>query len=48
MPESSESIISWNLTNWVTILLMVAVGFAGLGLAIKVIQKRRITTSASN
>lgn len=26
-----ENIVSWNFTNWVTVVLMVAIGFAILG-----------------
>jgi hypothetical protein len=26
-----ENIVSWNFTNWITICLMVAIGFAVLG-----------------
>jgi hypothetical protein len=26
-----ENILSWNVTNWITVLLMVAIGYAGLG-----------------
>lgn len=33
-----ETILSWNVTNWVTIVLMAAVGFALLGLAMKIAQ----------
>lgn len=29
----NESIISWNVTNWITVVLMAAVGFAVFGLA---------------
>lgn len=28
----SENIITWNFTNWVTVLIMAAVGFAALAL----------------
>lgn len=35
-----ESIISWNVTNWVTIVLMAAIGFFALGLAQKAIGKK--------
>ena len=26
-----ENIITWNVTNWITVVLMVAIGFAALG-----------------
>jgi predicted cobalt transporter CbtA len=28
-----ENIITWNVTNWITVVLMVAIGFALLGFA---------------
>lgn len=31
----AESILTWNVTNWVTVLLMVAVGFTVIGLGMK-------------
>jgi len=27
-----ENIISWNVTNWITVVLMVAIGYTLLGL----------------
>lgn len=30
-----ENLITWNVTNWVTVILMAAIGFALLGLAKK-------------
>ena len=26
-----ENIVTWNVTNWITVVLMVAIGFAALG-----------------
>jgi hypothetical protein len=26
-----ENIVTWNVTNWITVVLMVAIGFALLG-----------------
>jgi hypothetical protein len=34
------TIITWNVTNWITIILMAAVGFALLGLGMKFYQSR--------
>lgn len=28
---SDENILTWNVTNWITVVLMVAIGFAFLG-----------------
>ena len=36
-----ENILTWNATNWITVLLMVAVGFFLLGTISKVIQQKR-------
>lgn len=38
---AEETVISWNVTNWLTVILMAAIGFALLGLLQKVIQSRR-------
>lgn len=38
---ASESIISWNPANWITILLMVALGFTILGAGAKIYQQRQ-------
>jgi hypothetical protein len=29
---AEDQILTWNVTNWVTVILMAAVGFFGLGL----------------
>jgi len=34
----SENILTWNFTNWVTVVLMAAIGFAVLGLASQAIM----------
>lgn len=43
MAENSvtSSIISWNLTNWVTVVLMAAVGFGIVAVAQSWYQKRQ-------
>lgn len=33
-------ILDWNFTNWVTVILMAAIGFALVGLGIKAYQNR--------
>ena len=38
---AEETIISWNPANWITIILMVALGFTILGFGIKVYQQRK-------
>jgi hypothetical protein len=43
---ADETIISWTPANWITVLLMVALGFTILGLVAKVIQQRKGAASA--
>lgn len=38
---ADENIVTWNVTNWVTIILMAAVGFGFLGLAQKYIASKK-------
>jgi hypothetical protein len=38
---AAESIITWNVPNWVTIVLMAAIGFGLLGLAQSWYKKRQ-------
>ena len=37
---AEETIITWNVTNWITVILMAAIGFALLGFLTKVVKKR--------
>lgn len=32
---NSDAILTWNVTNWVTVILMAAIGFFLVGLALK-------------
>ena len=32
---ADENIVTWNVTNWITVVLMVAIFFAGAGFAQK-------------
>lgn len=36
-----ETIISWTPANWITVLLMVALGFTILGAVAKIYQQRQ-------
>jgi hypothetical protein len=38
---AQDSIIAWNPANWVTVLLMVAVGFFAIGMIARIVQARR-------
>lgn len=40
----NETVLTWTVPNWITVLLMVFVGFAVLGVVAKV--ARRQTTNA--
>lgn len=44
MAESSGVIISWNPANWITVVLMVAIGFAVLGAAARIYQQKQATS----
>jgi hypothetical protein len=37
---ADENILSWNFTNWITVVLMAAIAFAVLGLIQKWMQGR--------
>ena len=36
-----ENIVTWNVTNWITVVLMVEIGFAMLGFAQNWYAKRQ-------
>jgi hypothetical protein len=38
---ADENIVTWNVTNWVTIVLMAAIGLGLLGLAQKYIASKK-------
>jgi hypothetical protein len=38
---ADENILTWNVTNWVTVILMAAIGFALLGWIQNVVAKRK-------
>ena len=42
---AEETILTWNAANWITILLMVVLGFALLGMVAKVIAQKRAKTA---
>lgn len=42
MADTTETILSWNVTNWVTVILMAAIGFFLLGLAQKWYQSTQV------
>jgi hypothetical protein len=44
---SNENILSWNFTNWVTVVLMASIAFFALGLLQKWMQSRVQQNSAA-
>jgi len=40
-----ETIISWTPANWITVVLMVALGFTILGAGARIIQQRKQASS---
>jgi hypothetical protein len=38
---AEETIITWNPANWITVVLMVALGFTILGMVARIVQQRR-------
>jgi hypothetical protein len=36
----NENIITWNVTNWITVILMAAIGFFLIGVVLKWRQSR--------
>lgn len=42
----NESILTWNVTNWVTVVVMAAAGFMLFALAAQLFHKARGTSSA--
>jgi hypothetical protein len=36
-----ENILAWNVTNWVTVILMASIGFFLVGIAMKWLQAKR-------
>ena len=43
----NENIITWNVTNWVTVILMAAIGFFLVGLVLKWRQSKSQQTSVT-
>ena len=43
----NENIIAWNVTNWVTVILMASIGFFIVGALLKWRQARKKPTSVN-
>lgn len=43
---ADDTILSWTPANWITVLLMVVLGFAVLGMASKIWQQKRAGATA--
>lgn len=40
MADAGGTVLTWNMTNWLSVILMAGIGFALLGLGMKVWQNR--------
>lgn len=38
---AEPTIVTWNFANWITIVLMVAIGFAFVGFVARLVQTRK-------
>ncbi len=38
---AEDTILSWNVANWITVILMVVLGFALLGMVAKIWKQKR-------
>lgn len=41
-----ETILTWNVTNWITVILMAFLGFAALGLLAQLYHNQKGTADA--
>lgn len=41
MAAAEDTILSWNVTNWITVVLMAAIGFALLAVIQKIVVSRK-------
>lgn len=42
---TEENIITWSPANWITVVLMVALGFTVIGAIARIVQQRRAQTA---
>lgn len=45
---NGETILSWNVANWITVVIMAVLGFAVIGLVANSATKMRNKDAASN
>ncbi len=38
---AEETILSWNVANWVTVLIMVVLGFAIIGMVAQIVKSKK-------
>jgi hypothetical protein len=43
---AEETILSWNAANWITVLIMVVLGFAVLGMISQIVKQRRAAAAS--
>jgi hypothetical protein len=44
---AEETILSFNFANWVTVLIMVILGYAIVGMVARIIQQQKSTAAAA-
>ena len=44
---AEETILTWNAANWITVVIMVFLGFAIVGMVAKIVQQKRATAAAA-
>jgi len=43
---SEETVLTWTVANWITVIIMVALGFFIMGFAVKTLSKMRADSDA--
>jgi hypothetical protein len=44
---NGETILTWNVTNWITVVLMAVLGFAAIGLIVNSMNKMSAKNEAA-
>ena len=48
MDAPPKVILTWNVANWITVVLMAVLGFAAIGLVANTLNKKTSSNNASN
>ena len=43
---ADETILSWNVANWVTVVIMVVLGFALIGMVAQIVKQKRASKAS--